>query len=226
MKRLAGKGGKPCVGCDDPEKRKQTALSHLGRAHRTGALAGLAAGDVQLALGDLEAGDLWPNPSDVDNEEAAFDGRLNAWQVDYQAVYAKLPASLTQQIDDFLSRWQSRSTFWVISARHANFIIEMEAEFNRYRDQVAAAAGVQSAVQPATVTVDGKQYRADQTPPSASTIDKIESIVKWAGIVLGAAAAYKIATELGLVARLGRMIGGGGGGAAGGVRRFGSARRQ
>jgi hypothetical protein len=214
----------PDESCCSPEKRKQKALKHLGRAHRKGALAAVAAGDVQLGdLGEVEAGDLWPNPTEVDAEEAAFDGRLNAWQVDYQAAYAALPKALTQQIDSFLARWQSRPTFWVFSATHLKLIIDAEAEFNRYRDQVAAM-GHPSSVQAATVSVDGTQVRADQIPPGSSTLDRIETIVKWGGIIVGGVALYKIASTLGLVGQLSRLVGGGGSG--GGVRRYGSARKQ
>jgi hypothetical protein len=217
--------GKACVGCD-PDKAKEKALRQLGRAYRSGALAAL--GDVDGGqLGALDPNAWIPDPGDVDAEENSFDARLNAWLVDYQAAAPKLSPALVQQIDDFVQRWRDRSTFWIVSANKQRMVIGFEAEFNKFVDQVSAA-GHPTAVQPATVTVDGVEHRADQIPPPPPGVfDHIESIVKWGGIALGAAAAYKIASELGLVARLGRMIGGGGGGGgAGGVRRYGSARRQ
>jgi hypothetical protein len=211
--------------CSTPEKRRRQALKQLGRAHFTGALARVAAGGGGDQLGGLNPNDWVPPPGEVDDEEAAFDGRLNAWLVDYQAAYAKLPKPLTQQIDDFVARWRARSTFWIISKRKAEMVIGFEAEFNRFVDQVTAA-GHPSSVAPATVSVDGVEYRADQIPPPPpGTFDRIESIVKWGGIVVGGVALYKVASELGLVARLGRLVGGGGGG-GGGVRRYGSAKRR
>lgn len=213
-------GGEPCA-CPTREKKKKRALKHLGRAHQSGALATLG------QLGALDPDEWIPNPKDVDAEEDAFDGRLNAWLVDYQAAAPSLSPALVQQIDDFVQRWRDRSTFWILSARKRDMIIGFEAEFNKFVDQVSAA-GHPTAVQPATVMVGGVEHRADQIPPPApGTLDRIEEIAKWAGVGLAAVAAWRIASTFGLVSGLRRLVGGGGGGATiAGVRRYGSARKQ
>jgi hypothetical protein len=197
----------PAECCHD--ERRARALAQLRRAHATGALAALAGGDVVPQLGALDPNAWIPSPKEVDAEEEEFDGRLNAWLLDYHAAAITLPAALVSQIDDFVERWRARSTFWILSARKAEMIIGFEGEWNRFVDQVAAY-GHTTSVQPATVLVDGVEHRADQIPPPPpGTFDRIESIVKWAGIVVGGVALYKVASELGVVSRIGRLVGGG-----------------
>lgn len=225
---LSDIGLAPDEECCDSAKRRGKALKHLARAHASGALQALQLGDVDEQLGSLDPNAWIPDPKEVDAEEDSFDGRLNAWLVDYQAAAPSLSPALVSQIDDFVQRWRDRSTFWVLSANKAKMIIGFEAEFNKFVDQVTAA-GHPTAVQAATVNVDGVEHRADQIPPPPpGTFDHIETIVKWAGVIVGGVAAYKIASELGILSRIGRMIGGGGqsGAVIAGVRRYGSARKQ
>lgn len=213
------------------DKRRAKALRDLHRAYNGGALHHVASGALELGgFGDLEAGAWFPTRSDVEAEQEAFNGRLNSWMVDYQSVANKIPAALLNQVDDFIGRWRDLyGSFFVISKTRADAILALEAEWNHIRDQIDGY-GANTAVGPATVTVDGKQYRADQTPPGSSTLDRVETIVKWGGIALASAAALKVASDLGIFARVGRLFGGRGGGGGGGptvggVRRYGSARR-
>ncbi len=223
-----GDAGGEC--CKD--KRRKKALRDIHRAYNGGALHGVASGAVELGgFGDLEAGAWFPTRSDVEAEQEAFNGRLNSWMVDYQSVTNKLPTALLNQVDDFIGRWRDLyGSFFVLSKNRADAILSLEAEWNKLRDQIDGY-GANTSIAPATVTVDGKQVRADEVPPGSSTIDRVETIVKWGGIALASAAALKIASDLGIFARVGRLFGGGRGGGGytgpvdGGVRRFGSARR-
>jgi hypothetical protein len=224
-----GDGGRGRKGCEgqgcggDREKRRVRALAQLTRAHASGALAGLAGDDEQL--GSLTPGDWWPNPKDVQAEEDAFDERLNAWMVDYQAVAAQLPAPVIQQIDGFIARWRDlRASFNVFSATRANAILKLEAEFNGYHDQVAQLSGRASSIAPAMASVDGKEVRADQIPPGSSTLDRVESIAKWGAILVGGIAAWKVASDLGIVAKVGGLLKGRSSGGEGASRRWGSAK--
>jgi hypothetical protein len=208
------------VKCCDPTGKRQLALAHLGRAHRSGALGELAA----ASLGDLTAGAWFPDRSEIDAETEAFDGRLNAWMVDYQSGFEKIPASVAQQVDDFISRWRDlRSTYYFLGKVRADAVLAMESEWNRLKDQVAGY-GATSSVAAATVLVDGKAVRADQIPPGSSTLDRVETIVKWGAVLVGGVAAWKVASDLGLVAKVSRLFSGGGGRGGGPARRFGSAK--
>lgn len=210
--------------CDgDRETRRAAALGHLVRAHSSGALGELAG----ASLGDLTAGAWFSlDRSSIDAETEAFDGRLNAWLVDYQAATSAIPAAVIQQIDDFVARWRDlRSSWYFIGKVRADAIMAMEAEWNRFRDQVAGYAGRESAVEAATVLVDGKAVRADQIPPGSSTLDRVETIVKWGAVLVAGVAGWKIASDLGLVAKVSHLFSGGGAAAVPG-RRFGSAKRN
>ena len=210
--------------CSTPEKRRRKALKQLRRAARSGALA---AGGQLGDLGALEAGAWFPTRNEVEEEAEAFDGRLNAWMVDFQGGTNRVPPAVIQQVDDFIFRWRDlRSSFFVFSQPRANAILALESEFNQLQDKIASF-GVSSSVGAAMVTVDGQQVRADKVPPGSSTLDRVTSLVKWGGLLVGGVAAYKVASELGLVARVARLFGGGGGGGGGGaVRRYGSAKRS
>jgi hypothetical protein len=177
----------------------------LARAHRSGALAALAGGG---GLGSLEPGSWSYEPASLDAEAEAFDGRLNAWMNDYAAVANRLPAALVQQIDDYIQRWRKLkdSSYFFTGARGAA-ILQLEAEWNRFRDQVASYTGSSSAITPATVTVDGQEVRADQVPAGSSTIDKVERIAKWGAIIIGGAAAIKVASDLGVFAKARKLAG-------------------
>lgn len=185
------------------------AFRGLARAHRSGALAALAAlPDSGGGLGSLEPGAWSYEPAILDAEAADFDGRLNAWMNDYAAAAGRLPASLVQQIDDFIGRWRTLkdSSYFFTGARGAA-ILQFEAEWNRFRDQVASYAGKSSAITPATVTVDGQEVRADQVPSGSSTIDRVERIAKYAAIAIGGAAALKVAADLGVFAKARKLVG-------------------
>ena len=207
------------------DERRARALAHLGQAHRSGALGDLAAGHI---LGDLDPSSIVLDRSDIDREESAFDERLNAWMVDYQGGFGKIPPAVSAQVDAYIERWRAFHASWyLIGVTRASSILAFQAEWNRLKDQVAGY-GATSAVEAATALVDGKQVRADQIPPGSSTLDRVTMLVKWGGLLLGARAAYKLVSDLGIVSRIGRMVSGGGGGGGGGgpVRRYGSAKRQ
>ncbi len=212
--------------CCDPTGKRQQALAQLGRAHRSGALAKVAGGELAHdgGLGGLEPGAWWPNPTLVDQETDAFDGRLNAWLADTSSL-TNIPPALRQQIDDYIARWRDQviNAIWVFSGTKSNTVLKFQAEFNRLAAQVAAVAGHPSIISEAMASVDGVDVPADKIPPGSSTLDRVETIVKWGGLALGAVAAYKIADTLGLVGKLRGLVGGGGGG-GGGYRRYGSAK--
>lgn len=212
-------------GDGDRENRRAAALGQLGRAHASGALGDLAAGRI---LGDLDPGSVVLDRSDIDREETAFDERLNAWMVDYQKGFASIPASVSAQVDGYIERWRAFHASWyLIGVTRASSILAYQAEWNRLKDQVAGY-GATSAVEAATAMVDGKQVRADQIPPGSTMLDRVTTLVKWGGVLLGGLAAYKLVSDLGIISRVGRLVSGGGGGrvAGGAVRRYGSAKRN
>jgi len=181
------------------------AFRSLARAHRSGALAALAGGDAQL--GDLQPGKLSYEPAVLDAEAQAFDGRVNAWMEDYQAQAGHLPQSLIDQIDGFIVRWRDfKDSFYFFTGARGAALLQYEAEFNRYHDQVAGYSGSSSAVAPATVTVDGKPVRADQVPDDVDTISRIENIAKWAGLLLAGGVVVKVASDAGAFKALGQLV--------------------
>jgi len=199
------------MGChckdDDPRRaqRQRVALAQLARAHASGALAGVAGGGG--GLGSLEPGSWSYEPSALDAEAESFDARLNAWMNDYARAANRLPAALVQQVDAFIERWRDlkNSSYFFTGAR-GKAILTAEAEWNRLRDQVASY-GVTSSIAPSTVTVGGEEVRADQVPPEKSTFDRIENLAKWGAIIVGGAAAVKVAHDLGAFRKLGGLVG-------------------
>jgi hypothetical protein len=207
------------MGCDCNKVRSE-ALRGLARAHRSGALGLFASGRGGRGgqLGDLEAGALVYSSAEVNAERSQFDGRLNAWLTEYAAAAGKLPRALVQQVDDFVQRWRdlNSSTYdaWFrFEKTRAEETIAMEAEWNHLRAQVAQAGSAAGAgavgltIQPSTVTVDGQEVEADKVPPGTSTIDKVEQIAKWGAIIIGGAAAIKVATDLGVFAKVRKLAG-------------------
>jgi hypothetical protein len=193
--------------CHDDDPRRRRVLRQLARAQASGALAGVAGG----GLGALEAGAWFPTPAEIDAETEAFDGRLNAWLFDYQTQIGRLPKALVQQVDNFVERWRDlRASFYLpflgFTKTRGDAILGMQAEWNRLRDQVAGY-GAESAIAPSMVTVDGREVRADQIPPGQSTFDRIESLAKWGAVIVGGAAAFKIASDLGAFKKIGGLIG-------------------
>jgi hypothetical protein len=81
----------------------------------------------------------------------------------------------------------------------------MQAEWNRLRDQVSSF-GASTSILPSMVTVDGRQVRADQIPPETSTFDRIESLAKWGAVIVGGAAALKVASDLGAFTKIAGLV--------------------
>ncbi len=189
--------------CKDDNPRRRQALAALARAHRSGALAGVASG----GLGSLEPGAWFPSRDEIDAETESFDGRLNAWLFDYQRQVGRLPAAIIQQVDNFVERWRDlKNSMYFVGKVRADAVLSMEAEWNRLRDQVAGY-GATSAIAPSMVTVNGKEVRADQIPGGQSTFDRIENLAKWGAIIVAGGAAIKIATDLGAFKKLGGLVG-------------------
>lgn len=198
------------MGChckdEDPRRtlRQRAALVQLARAVRSGALADLAGGG---GLGSLEPGAWSYEPAALDAEAASFDARLNAWMNDYARAAGRLPPALVQQVDAFIVRWRDlKDSFYFFTGARGTAILAAEAEWNRLRDQVAGY-GATSSIAPSTVTVDGREVRADQIPPGSSTLGRIESLAKWGAVIVGGAAVVKVATDLGAFKKLGGLIG-------------------
>ncbi len=192
--------------CKDDDPRRRQVLAALARAHRSGALGDLASGGG--GLGSLEPGGWSYEPAALDAEAESFDQRLSAWQLDYARAANRLPASLVQQVDGFIERWRDlhNSSYFFTGARGAA-ILAMEAEFNRLRDQVAGYAPTTTAIAPSMVTVGGREVRADEIPPQASTFDRIENLAKWGAIIVAGGAAIKVASDLGAFKKLGGLVG-------------------
>jgi hypothetical protein len=202
------KGG-CCAGCTDPGAalgaiggHRGRALRQLGRAHQAGALAGL--GDI----GDIDMSSFVVSESGLDQETVAFDGRLNAWLLDYAAAAATLPASFVAQVDAFVAAWRAQKDqfYWFQTSRLGD-IVRSEGDFNRLRAQFLTY-GQTTAVGPATVTADGQTVPTDQIPAGADWVSKLESSLKWAGLLVGGVALLKITSDLGVWKRLGRVAGG------------------
>ena len=188
--------------------RGARALAHLGRAHRAGGIkrhiprAHLAAG-----LGDIDMSSFVVSQSAIDAESEAFDGRLNAWMLDYETAAARLPPSFVQQVDDFIGRWRKqKDSFYFFQTSRLTDLVNAEAEFNRLRDQFLSY-GQTTAIAPATVTAGGKTVRSDQIPADADWFSRVRSIAIWGGVIVGGVAAIKISSDLGLFRRLGSALG-------------------
>jgi hypothetical protein len=190
-----------CPGDAAQVLRRNRFAALIGRAHQAGALSQIAA-----QLGDLQPGKLSYEPSVLDAEAQSFDGRLNAWMEDYQAAANVLPQSLIDQIDAFIQRWRDfKDSFYFFTGARGAAILQYEADFNRFHDQVASYTGKASAVAPSTVTVDGKPVRADQVPDGVDTISRIETIAKWGALLLAGGVAVKIASDVGAFKALGQL---------------------
>jgi hypothetical protein len=189
--------------------RRGHALRSLGRAHRAGGVHEQLGRRRRAAgnLGDLDASAFVIDRTDIDAEDNAFDGRLNAWLLDYATVAAALPPSFVQMADDFVARWRKFHADWyLVGKTRATSIIGFEAEFNRLRDQFLSY-GHTTAIAPVTVTADGKTIRADELPAAqASWFDNVRTIAIWGGVIVGGAAALKISSDLGLFKKLGHLI--------------------
>jgi hypothetical protein len=184
--------------------RHMQALRGLASAHASGALGELAGGGGD-GLGSLEPGAWSYEPALLDAEAEDFDGRLNAWMDDYART--QVPESLRQQVDAFILRWRElKDESYFFTAKRGQSILSAEAEFNRFRDQVAAYGGT-SAIAPSMVRVDGKDVRADQIPAGSSTLDRVEAIAKWGAVIVGGAALLKVASDLGAFKKLGGLVG-------------------
>jgi hypothetical protein len=182
------------------EGQRGRALRQLGRAHQARALGG--------GLGDIDMSSFVVSQSGLDQETAAFDGRLNSWLLDYAAAAAALPPSFVAQVDDFVSRWRAQKDqfYWFQTTRLGD-IVRSEGEFNRLRAQYQTY-GQTTAIGPATVQADGKTVPADQIPSSADWLAKAEGALKWAGLLVGGVALLKITSDLGVWKKLGRLGGG------------------
>jgi hypothetical protein len=186
------------------------ALAKIGQAHRAGGLhlnlhrARRAGGQ----LGDIDMSTFVVSQSTIDAESDAFDGRLNAFLLDYAAAAARLPPSFVQQVDDFVVRWRKiRADFYWFQTNRLHDVINAEAEFNKFRDQFLAY-GQTTAIEPATVTANGETHRSDQIPADADWFSKVRTAAIWGGVIVGGAAAIKISSDLGVFRRLGRLAGG------------------
>lgn len=204
--------------CDDcglgdlaaaPGPRGQ-ALRKLGRAHKAGGVRkhlGRARRAAAGGLGDIDMSSFVVSGATIDAESDAFDGRINAWLLDYAAAAARLPPSYVQQVDDFVTRWRKiRSEFYFFQTSRLHDIVNAEAEFNRFRDQYLSY-GQTTAIAPATVTAGGETVRSDQIPDSASWFSQVKTVAIWGGVIVGGAAALKISSDLGLFKKLGHLIG-------------------
>ncbi len=180
------------------------ALAKLGQAHRAGGLhLGLArARAAGGGLGDIDMSSFVVSQATIDAESDAFDGRLNAFLLDYAAAAARLPPSFVQQVDDFVSRWRKiKDDFYFFQTSRLHDVINAEAEFNKFRDQFLSY-GQTTAIAPATVTANGETHRADQIPPDADWSSGIITAVKWGGAIAGGLIILKVAHDTNVVGRI------------------------
>ncbi|MEO7827195.1 MAG: hypothetical protein ABIR60_08650 [Allosphingosinicella sp.] len=175
---------------------RRRALHNIGRAHRSGALGG---------LGDIDMSSFVVSQATIDAEAAAFDGRLNAWLLDFAGAAAALPKSFVQQVDDFVGRWRAqKDAFWFQTNRLTD-LMNAESEFNRLKTQ-AAQLGAASSVGNATAIANGKRVDADKIPPGSSWFDRVETLVKVGGVIVGGVALIKVSSDLGVWKKLGRLV--------------------
>lgn len=187
------------------------ALAKIGKAHRAGGLhRGLARARRAAGggLGDIDMSSFVVSQATIDAESDAFDGRLNAFLLDYAAAAARLPPSFVQQVDDFVSRWRKiKDDFYFFQTNRLHDVINAEAEFNKFRDQFLGY-GQTTAIAPATVTANGETHRSDQIPPDADWLSRVRTIAIWGGVAVAGIAAIKISSDLGVFRRLGHLAGG------------------
>lgn len=205
-------------------------LRNLGRAHKRGNLAGIEMpgnnpGEVpwglgQLGegggryfggqdiggLGDIDMSSIVVSQSGLDQETISFDGRLNAWLLDFAAAAARLPPSFVAQVDAFVTAWRAqKDSFYIFQTSRLGDIVRSEGDFNRLRAQFLGY-GQSTGVGPATVTANGKSVGADQIPANADWFSKLEGSVKWVGIALVVGVAYKVSSDVGLFKKIGGLL--------------------
>jgi len=186
LEELAGRGG-----------AGGRALRKLGHAHRRGHLA---------ELGDIDMSSFVVSAASIDAEAEAFDGRLNAWLLDFAGAAARLPPAFVQQVDDFVGRWRAKKdAFYFFQTSRLSDLMAAESEFNRIRDQFLGY-GQTTAIAPATVTANGKTVRADQIPPGSSWGDQVTSAIKVGGAIAGGLLVLKVAHDTGIVRRIGAAL--------------------
>jgi hypothetical protein len=208
------KGDADCCG-----RRRARALADLGRAHRSGALAAAALGDV--------AADTWPSTGAINTETASLATSVAQLGKDIFAGFGRdsYPVddpgvgSLQNAWNAFLAdfnQWRDAGWFWNPSRRDE--LIGYRARFN--------ALLAQWRVVPSVVTVAAPVAGdAPEKNPIEKAVDKAVDIAKWAALLVGAVAAWKVASDLGVVAKVGNLLGGGGAASEPG-RRYGSAKRN
>ena len=200
-------------------KRRRRALAQLTRAHMAGALGGLA------GLGDV-ASDTWPSTGAINTETASlatsvaqlgkdiFDGfGRDSYPIDDPGVHA-LQNAWNAFLADF-NQWQASGYFWNPSRRDE--LVGYRARFNALLAQWRAV--------PSVVTVAAPVAGAEPAKGGlAEAVDHVEAIVKWGALLVGGAMALKVASDLGVFAKLGGLIKGRSSSAGGASRRYGSAR--
>jgi hypothetical protein len=183
------------------------ALAKLGAAHRAGGLhKGLRRARQSGGLGDIDMSTFVVSQSTIDAESDAFDGRLNAFLLDYSAAAARLPPSYVQKVDDFVFRWRKiKDDFYFFQTSRLHDVINAEAEFNKFRDQFLGY-GQTTAIAPATVTADGKTVRSDEIPPGTDWSSGIVSALKWGGVIAGGLVVLKVAHDTDVIGRIRRAF--------------------
>jgi hypothetical protein len=162
-------------------------------------------------MGDIDVSSTVVGPGTVSAEIESFDGRLNAWLLDfgsYQTPY--VGQAFIDQVDAFVSRWRAFPGEWFFwGTSRLEKLLSLEAEFNKLRDQAdqlaAAHGGQATTIQPATVTSRGQTYAAGQQPPDEDAISRITTLLKWGAGLAAVGLAVKVSSDFGLFRKLGSL---------------------
>lgn len=161
-------------------------------------------------MGDIDVSSTVVVPGDVDAEIESFDGRLNAWLMDFSAQTPFVGQAFIDQVDAFVFSWREfKDEFFVWGTNKLAKLLQLEANFNKLKAQADALAqqhgGPQSTIADATVKSKGKEYSAGNQPWDEDIVSRLTSLVKWGGVLLAAGLAVKVSSDLGLFKKLGAI---------------------
>lgn len=158
-------------------------------------------------MGDIDVSSTVVGPGTVDAEIASFDGRLNAWLIDFADQTPYVGKAFIDQVDRFVEAWRKFPDEWFFfGTNKLSKLLSLEAQFNQLRDQAnalaAANGGSKSNVGAATVTSRGQTYEAGKQPPDEDAISRLTTLLKWGAGLAALGLAVKVSADLGLFKKL------------------------
>lgn len=161
-------------------------------------------------MGDIDVSSTVVVPGTVDAEIESFDGRLNAWLVDFSTQTPYVGQAFIDQVDAFVETWRKFPDEWFFwGTNRLAKLLSLEAQFNALRAQAdamaAARGGTKTNVGAATVTSRGQTYEAGKQPPDEDAITRITTLLKWGAGLAAVGLAVKVSADLGVWKKLGSL---------------------